>query len=91
MNLCRRFATARIAADSAKALTMATKTPKPGKVPGRYLKFQPAYPKVFKASGLHQRAPTDRPFSARRKSGTEVPQNGSSIFLLPSFYTREKI
>ena len=28
---------------------MATKTPKPGKVPGRYLKFQKLYPKVFKA------------------------------------------
>ena len=28
---------------------MATKTPRPGKVPGRYLKFQKLYPKVFKA------------------------------------------
>jgi AhpD family alkylhydroperoxidase len=28
---------------------MATKTPKPGNVPGRYLKFQKTYPKVFKA------------------------------------------
>jgi alkylhydroperoxidase/carboxymuconolactone decarboxylase family protein YurZ len=28
---------------------MATKTSKPGKVPGRYLKFQKLYPKVLKA------------------------------------------
>jgi 4-carboxymuconolactone decarboxylase len=28
---------------------MATKTTKPGKVPGRYLQFQKLYPKVFKA------------------------------------------
>lgn len=28
---------------------MASRTPKPGKVPGRYLKFQKAHPKVFKA------------------------------------------
>ncbi|HVR36762.1 MAG TPA: carboxymuconolactone decarboxylase family protein [Methylomirabilota bacterium] len=28
---------------------MATKTPKPGRIPGRYLEFQKTYPKVFEA------------------------------------------